>query len=94
MLGGPGRLAQALDIRSEDTGRAMLCEQPITLEQALEMAQDGPVIWRDPRLAAGVGIELPLPDEEVLVGPRIGITKAVDLPWRFGVRGGWLSKPF
>jgi DNA-3-methyladenine glycosylase len=32
---------------------------------------------------------------EVVTGPRIGLTKAIDKPWRYGLKGSrFLSKPF
>lgn len=32
---------------------------------------------------------------EIAVGPRVGLTKAVDKPWRYGLEGSkFLSKPF
>jgi DNA-3-methyladenine glycosylase len=34
-------------------------------------------------------------EPDIAVGPRIGITKAASLPWRYGLKGSrFLSKPF
>jgi DNA-3-methyladenine glycosylase len=70
----------------------LLCSGPGRLGQALgiSMAHYGLPLDRPPFFVAA-------PDEatEAVVGPRIGISKAVDQPWRFGLVGSrFLSKPF
>jgi DNA-3-methyladenine glycosylase len=69
----------------------LLCSGPGRLGQALGItrAQNGL------RLDAAPFELIPGDPVDVVVGPRIGITKAVDVPWRFGERGSrFLSKPF
>jgi DNA-3-methyladenine glycosylase len=70
----------------------LLCSGPGRLGQALGV---GPTL--DGRSLAAPPFELrPTSGEvEVLVGPRIGISRAIDAPWRFGFAGSpFLSRPF
>lgn len=88
-----------LTLMAERRGSATgpnLCSGPGKLCQALDisLALDGadlldgrsPVQLRPPASPTA---------EAVVSGPRIGITKAVDRPWRFGLAGSpHLSRPF
>jgi DNA-3-methyladenine glycosylase len=68
-----------------------LCSGPGRLCQALGVTREHNG-WRidQPPFALEPG-----PPAAVVVGPRIGITKAAEVPWRFGERGSrYLSKPF
>ena len=70
----------------------MLCSGPGKIGQALAItrAQNGLALDKPPfELRAREG------DLEIVTGPRIGITKAADVPWRYGLKGSrFLSKPF
>ena len=72
----------------------LLCSGPGKLCQALAItrAHDGLALDAPPfTLRARMG-DAPL---EIAVGPRIGISKAVEHPWRYGLRGSrFLSRPF
>ena len=70
----------------------LLCSGPGRLCQALAVTRehDGLSVWQRPfELRAR-----PAP-VELVTGPRIGITKAAELPWRYGLAGSrFLSRPF
>ncbi len=70
-----------------------LCSGPGKLTQALdvELHQNGSSLLDGPiAIFAAAGVE----SIEVLSGPRVGITKAVDLPWRFCLAGSlYVSRP-
>jgi DNA-3-methyladenine glycosylase len=69
-----------------------LCSGPGKLTEALGIthAHNGFALDQAPfALHARIG------EADVVTGIRIGITKAVELPWRYGLRGSkFLSKPF
>ena len=70
----------------------LLCAGPGRLCQALGItdALDGSSLDAPPfQLLAGEG------GAAVVTGPRIGITRAAETPWRFGLQGSrFLSRPF
>ena len=70
----------------------LLCSGPGRLCQALGITREynGLAVNRAPFAIFGrIG------DLDIVIGPRIGLTKAVDLPWRFGLAGSkYLSRPF
>lgn len=69
-----------------------LCSGPGKLTEALgiTIAHNALPLDRPP-----IALHARTENVEVAAGIRIGITKAVELPWRYGVRGSkFLSKPF
>ncbi len=83
-----------LDLMRERRGTddiRLLCSGPGKLCQALAVtrAHDGMAVLDPPfGLVSGESAG-------VLVGPRIGITKAVEVPWRFGEAGSkFVSRKF
>jgi DNA-3-methyladenine glycosylase len=70
----------------------LLCAGPGRLCQAMGVtkAHDGLPLDRPPfRLEARVGAV------ELVAGPRIGISKGMEAPWRFGLAGSrYLSRAF
>jgi DNA-3-methyladenine glycosylase len=70
----------------------LLCSGPGRLCQALgvDRSFDGKAVDEPP-----FSLVLPAHSPEIMVGPRIGISKGVATPWRFGLAGSrYLSRPF
>lgn len=84
-------LATMRERRGLDDPR-LLCAGPGRLCQALGVtrAHDGLALDAPP-----FRLEPPARPAALLAGPRIGISKAAELPWRFGLAGSaFLSRPF
>jgi len=74
------------------TDERLLCAGPGRLCQALKVtgADNGLPLDAPPFALTGRG-----PGLEIVTGVRIGITKGIDTPWRYGLAGSrYLSKPF
>ena len=73
------------DVRLLCAGPGRLCEA-----LAITRAHDGLPLDRAPFM-----LEHAREDPDVVVGPRIGIARGVETPWRFGLAGSpFLSRPF
>lgn len=84
-------IAKMRERRGLEETRA-LCSGPGKLCQALGVTGelDGRMLSARP-----FKVVLPTGPMEAAIGARIGITKAADVPWRFGVKGSrYLSRPF
>lgn len=70
----------------------LLCGGPGRLCQAMGITDRFNAMPVD---AAAITLLAPASPAPIVTGPRIGISKAVDLPWRYGLKGSrFLSKPF
>ncbi|SRR5260221_9683264 len=84
-----------LDLMRERRGLddvRLLCSGPGRLTQALGVtrAHDGLALDRPP-----FELRPRASDVEIVTGPRIGITKAVERPWRYGLEGSrFVSRRF
>jgi DNA-3-methyladenine glycosylase len=82
----------AMRRRRDVADERALCSGPGKLAQALGVTikHNGLALDRAP-FELRARMEIP----EIVTGPRIGISKAVDAPWRYGLKGSrFLSKPF
>ena len=85
---GIGRMRRRRGLKDE----RLLCSGPGRVCEALGItsAQNGLALDKPP-----FSVSPRLDHVTIATGPRIGITKAVDLPWRYGLQGSrFLSKPF
>jgi DNA-3-methyladenine glycosylase len=103
---GPGETATAILIRALEPATGLetmrerrgledirlLCSGPGRLCEALAVtrAYDGFPLGRPPFSVVSAPVR-----PEIVVGTRIGLTKAAERPWRYGLAGSrFLSRPF
>jgi DNA-3-methyladenine glycosylase len=69
-----------------------LCSGPGKLTEALGITDEHNGLALD---AAPIALHARIGKVDIATGLRIGLTKAVELPWRYGLKGSkFLSKPF
>lgn len=88
----PTRGLDVMRVRRGTGDDRLLCAGPGRLTQALGVtrAHDGMSLDTPP-----FGLAAPATRPPIVAGPRIGISRNADAPWRFGLAGSrWVSRPF
>jgi len=88
----PTRGVEVMRMRRECDDLRKLCAGPGRLCQALDVRRDhdGMALTTPP-----FALSLPSTPVDLDIGVRIGISKAIERPWRFGLRGSrFVSRPF
>jgi DNA-3-methyladenine glycosylase len=92
LCSGPGKLTQALGVELSENATSLL-DGPIGIQSRQDDLEglEGPAQQEAGREAIGI----PASEPVVVVGARVGITKAVDLHWRFCAAGNpYVSRPW
>ena len=88
----PAEGLAAMHRRRRTADARLLCSGPGRLTEALGIthAHNGLALDAPP-----FELRARTDDLEIVAGPRIGITKAMELPWRYGMKGSrFLSRSF
>jgi DNA-3-methyladenine glycosylase len=89
LCSGPGKLTQALGVEISENGTYLL-DGPVSIHAGESIGPYEDIATAD----ADVGVTRSIGAGAVVVGTRIGISKAVDLPWRFCAAGNpHVSRP-
>ena len=82
----------AMRRRRRNMDERLLCSGPGRLCEALGVSGKHNGLALD---AAPFALQAATEKPELVIGPRIGITKAIELPWRYGLAGSrFVSRPF
>jgi DNA-3-methyladenine glycosylase len=97
---GPARLCQALDIdRTQDGADVCVADSPLRMRwpdasTTARSAEALPVRGDDPAGLAACGGGPRPPGGKVASGPRVGVSSAAEVPWRFWIEGEPTVSPY
>jgi DNA-3-methyladenine glycosylase len=80
--------------RGGRAGARLLCVGPARLTRAFGVDRTWNGVTLDGSARLWVSPGRPVPPEQVAVGPRVGISRGIERPWRFWIRGSaFVSAP-